>query len=560
MVLYVDDGLVIGKEEEQIDKVLLSIKKEFEITTSKATQYIGIEIDQDENGIRICQSKYVEKILKDFQMEEAKAVATPSVSGTTEEKKATDAPYREAVGALMFLASVSRPHIAFATGKVARRAANPTQSDWIEVKRILRYLKGAPDLSINYPRDGLMEIEGYCDADYGGDEGTRKSTSGIVITLNQAPVIWSSRLQRTVSTSTTEAEYNAMSDITKETIWARGLLDEIAVKQEKPTTIFCDNQSTLKIANNEEACRKTKHIAIKTHLVKDEIKRGTIETKFVASEEQKADMMTKSLTKESFIANRNRLNLFSRKTAIAYLCVMILTSQVMTGTAMFTIIPPVVWKDTRHSIVTGADLGNIRLQLISPCESLKELNNGTLNEQAITLETWCSSLYETQVMQRLRAHQTSHKRNQRDVTSLLLAGTSAGLLPAIGIPIAVVSIVGVVLFGVISYIKVTGRISDLEQQNEVLNKGVHDLSVQQIEIEKKINSVIESLETLAEKHNKLARDFERLKRGLIQMMVIISEVSSKLSATGLQLEESLREWTQGRVSESLFKALDIKFP
>jgi hypothetical protein len=90
----------------------------------------------------------------------------------------------------MFLANVSRPDIAFASGKVARKAANPTQVDWIEVKRILRFLKGAPDLSINYPRNGLMEIEGYCDADYGGEEGSRKSTSGIIITLNEAPIIW----------------------------------------------------------------------------------------------------------------------------------------------------------------------------------------------------------------------------------------------------------------------------------------------------------------------------------------------------------------------------------
>jgi hypothetical protein len=191
------------------------------------------------------------------------------------------------VGALLFLANVSRPDIAFATGKVARKAANPTLADWIEVKRIFRYLKGVPDLSINYPKSGTMELAGYCDADYGGDEASRKSTSGVILTLNEAPVIWSSRLQKTVSTSTTEAEYNAMSDITKETLWARGLLEELAVKQEGPTKIHCDNQSALKIANNEEACRRTKHMAIKTHFVKDEIKKGTIKTAFVPSQEQK---------------------------------------------------------------------------------------------------------------------------------------------------------------------------------------------------------------------------------------------------------------------------------
>jgi hypothetical protein len=161
---------------------------------------------------------------------------------------------------------------------------------------------------------------------------------------------------------------------------------------------------------------------------------------------------------------------------------MLLSNQIMMGTAMFDPIPPIVWKEGGHNIVIGADLAKIRLQLISPCVNLKKLNS-TSAEQAMRLETWCSEMYWTHVMQRLKAHQTSHKRTQRDLTSLLIAGASTGLLPALGIPIAVVSIVGVIIFGVVRYVKVAGRLNDLENQTEELEKGLRQTSTQ-LEIEK----------------------------------------------------------------------------
>lgn len=167
--------------------ILKRIKEEFEITIATANQYIGLEIDRDHKGIRICQENYVEKILKQFNMLECNQVGTPSTPEIRDQKESTVAPYSEAVGALMFLANISRLDIAFATGKVAKKSASPTQGDWMEVKRILRYLKGTQDIGITYPREGSLELVGYCDADYAGDTETRKSTTRLIITLNGSP-------------------------------------------------------------------------------------------------------------------------------------------------------------------------------------------------------------------------------------------------------------------------------------------------------------------------------------------------------------------------------------
>jgi hypothetical protein len=123
------------------------------------------------------------------------------------------------VGALTFLPNISRPDIAYATGKVARRMENPTRSDYLDVKRILRYLKGTSDLGIRYPREGDLTLEAYCDSDYGGDEETRKSIAGMTIILNNVPVMWASRLECTVSITTTEAEYNALTETPTEVVW-----------------------------------------------------------------------------------------------------------------------------------------------------------------------------------------------------------------------------------------------------------------------------------------------------------------------------------------------------
>ncbi|KAJ8621857.1 hypothetical protein MRB53_030386 [Persea americana] len=98
-------------------------------------------------------------------------------------------------------------------------------------------------------------IIGYVDADLGGDLYDRKSTSGYVFSCGSACVSWCSKKQDLVSLSTTEAEYKASSLATQECVWLRWLVDDVHSKIHKPTTLYGDNQSAIKLATNPVAHR-----------------------------------------------------------------------------------------------------------------------------------------------------------------------------------------------------------------------------------------------------------------------------------------------------------------
>ena len=118
-------------------------------------------------------------------------------------------PYINAVGSLMYLATMTRPDIAYAVGVLARFNCNPGKKHWNAVKHVFRYLKGTVDLKLEYGPDGGQENERfltYCDADHGGDVDRRKSTSGYMVKMGSGVVSWSSKLQTIVTLSTTEAE------------------------------------------------------------------------------------------------------------------------------------------------------------------------------------------------------------------------------------------------------------------------------------------------------------------------------------------------------------------
>jgi len=118
-------------------------------------------------------------------------------------------PYLAAVGALMYLATSTRPDIAYTVGCLARFNLNPGMAHWHAVKHLLHYLKGTADYSISYAPDPssskLFSI--YSDADYGGCKDTGRSTGGYLVKIGTSTVSWSSKLQSIVALSTTEAEY-----------------------------------------------------------------------------------------------------------------------------------------------------------------------------------------------------------------------------------------------------------------------------------------------------------------------------------------------------------------
>lgn len=556
--LYVDDGLIFSATQEEANSIISQMRDKIELTVSDARQYIGLEIDQEDEAITIRQEKYVEKILKEFEMTDCKPVKTPSTAESKTSGETTNAPFKEAVGALMFLSNVSRPDISFATGKVARAASKPTNSDWMNVKRILRYLRGTTDIRISYPRSGSLELRAFSDADYAGDENTRKSTTGSVLTINDSPVSWSSKLQKTVSLSTTEAEYNALAETTKEVLWTRSLLEELGVRQEKSTTIYNDNQSTLKLVNNDDACRRTKHMAVKVHFVRDEVKQETINTMFIPTTEQKADFLTKALPRESYEKNRSSLRMTSKKTAL-FLCLMVMSNHLTKSHAMFDQHPPIVWKKSKDVVINGAELIRIKLHLASPCEAFNKLTH-TKHHQVSDLIEWCEKYYEVNIMQKLEKHQKVHVRSKRDLAYTLMSATLGSVLSGAALPVTVVVVVGIVIIGVVAYVNTQSRIDHLQATTDDLRKAIETLNENEHRIQAKLYAMSKEIDSLITKHNLLSRDVEALNQELTKMIILTSEISSKLAVAGHQLDNSYNMWKEGRVDPMLFRALEVEVP
>jgi hypothetical protein len=128
-------------------------------------------------------------------------------------------PYAPTVGSLMYAMVATRPDIVHAVGVVSRFMYNPGRPDWNTVKHIFRYLVGTQDYGMKFGPNKTLGLVGYTDSDYAGCLDTRKSMSGYFFRLGYGAISWRSKLQDCTATSTSEAEYVAASDTTKEALW-----------------------------------------------------------------------------------------------------------------------------------------------------------------------------------------------------------------------------------------------------------------------------------------------------------------------------------------------------
>lgn len=313
LAIYVDDGLVAATHQDDIDNLFKYLKDEFKIKTGTLDYYLGMEVCQvNDNTIFLNQFGYTTKILERFNMHECKMVSTPIEETTIKgnfvnAKEVVGVPYREAIGSLMYLSVVTRPDITFAVSVLSQYLEKPLQVHWNAVKRIFRYLKGTLKHGILI-KGGESELHGFSDADFAGDINTRRSTTGYVFMFGSDVLAWCSRKQKSVSLSTTEAEYVAASMATTDLVWHLRLLNELlAPVKLKTPTLFVDNQSALKLIRNPQFHKRTKHIDVKYHYIREKYEEGMMNIEYVKSEDQLADIFTKALCAEKFRKFRHLL-------------------------------------------------------------------------------------------------------------------------------------------------------------------------------------------------------------------------------------------------------------
>ncbi|KAJ9520214.1 hypothetical protein QJQ45_030168 [Haematococcus lacustris] len=246
-VVYVDDIILASPSSTAIVAVKQQLQQVFSLhDLGPAANFLGMRITRDlEAGtLKLDQQQYIEQVLDRFSMTAANGRVLPMTTGTRLVKEGSPLDsssahrYRELVGALLYASTCTRPDIAFAVGQLSRFMQAPTQQHQQVASGLLRYLKRTAEMGLVYSRSSNPQLQGYVDADYAGDPDSMRSTTGSVFVLN---VTWRSKLQTTVATSTTEAEYQAATAGTKEALFLRELLHELDAGCD-PIPILCDSK------------------------------------------------------------------------------------------------------------------------------------------------------------------------------------------------------------------------------------------------------------------------------------------------------------------------------
>jgi len=157
--------------------------------------------------------------------------------------------------------------IFFVVGIVIHFTFAPREAHLQAIIHIFQYLKGMSNLTIHYLRGGDITLFGYLDSDYLGELDERCSTFGYLMSIGNSLISWKSKLQVEIAQSSLEAEYRVLAEVTKEAMWVWNLFEEIKFPIMRPITIFCDNQSCIKMAKNPLFQGRTKHIEKTCHFM-----------------------------------------------------------------------------------------------------------------------------------------------------------------------------------------------------------------------------------------------------------------------------------------------------
>jgi len=275
--------------------------------------FLGVSVEPHPAGLLLHQRQYTFDILERAGMTDCKPCSTPvNTQGKLLEEEGTPVTdptaYRSGVGALQYL-TFTRPDITYAVQQICLHMHDPREPHLTALKRILHYLRGTVDFGLLHRRLSSTELVVYTDADCAGCPDTRRSTSGYVVFLGGNLVSWSSKRQPVVSRSSGEAEYRVVANGVAETSLLRQLLAELHSPLSRSAVVYCDNVSALYLSTNPVQHRRTKHVEIDLHFIRDRVAISDVRVLHVPTTSQFADIFTKGLPSSTFTEFRSSLNI-----------------------------------------------------------------------------------------------------------------------------------------------------------------------------------------------------------------------------------------------------------
>lgn len=313
--IHVDDGLVLADSG-----VLEHLSLRFTLKIfGEPKHMLSLKLIISPSYIRISQRGYVDEILNRYGMASSSAVPSPTIKQRLIKYDTDDTTpkvdkklYQGIVGALLYLARMSRPDIMLAVCQLSRHSSDPREPHYIAAKRVLRYIRGTGHLGLRFSitpamRKGERIIQVFTDADWAGDTNGRKSVSGTLVCLDGNLISWRSKTQKCVALSSCESELYAAVEGVKEALWLNNFLDEIHVQVKLPIQLYMDAQSAEKVLSSKSFRDGTKHVQTKHYFVRDLVQEGKIIIIDIDTTNQVADILTKPTVGTEFTRNRDRV-------------------------------------------------------------------------------------------------------------------------------------------------------------------------------------------------------------------------------------------------------------
>ena len=323
IIMYVDDMLIIGKKE-QIEVFASKIQKVFSVKIQhNLADYLGCEFHMNKERtrgwlgqpsiIKSLEQKFGERAMKErFSLTPgtprftARRIENPDDKVNSQDHEI----YRSGVGTLLYLTKHSRPDICNPVRELSKTMDAPAPAHLKEMYKLIRHVLSTKGYGLKFElRKDIIKwaLKALSDSDFASDKETRISVFGYIIYFCGIPIAWRSKGMKSVVLSTTEAEYMALSEVVKELKFIVQLLQTMNIEVELPITVYVDNVGTIWLSNNRTTSDRTKHIDIRTAFVKEYQEDGKIIIKFVKSEENEADILTKNTTNVIFNNHQKKL-------------------------------------------------------------------------------------------------------------------------------------------------------------------------------------------------------------------------------------------------------------
>ena len=326
--VWVDDIIAIASTSEVRQEFIAALREEFSVDDRGDLEWaLGLKVQRDRrtrtitiscgSRIRALGEKYGIDLKTNRKYETPADSAILDMEDGEEINLEAAEKCRALIGALMYISSTCRPDVAHSVHRLARMMSRPNKKVWACSLRTLVYLLGCADQGITYGGDRpeslrLSAVHKPFESPDGGGLAALSdanwevgpSVSGYLVMLANAAVAWCSKKQPSTSLSSTEAETFAAAAATSETLWARGLLAELGAPQAGPTVLWVDNSGAVAVASDAASIGRSRHIARRANFCLEANVGGSIRSRWLSTEANVADVLTKPLDRKRFIKLR----------------------------------------------------------------------------------------------------------------------------------------------------------------------------------------------------------------------------------------------------------------